>query len=111
MADRKSRPQRIIYDRGVLEPGWQMVGRYMYYFGQLELALGDIVRVLLSLSDDAARLLFPHLYFMAKINIIVEAIPFQKEQDDNWKRKATRIVNKCRGFNDDRNMFCHGAFS
>jgi hypothetical protein len=101
---------RVVRDSAVLAPGWEMVGRYMYHFGQLELALADTICVILGLNPDAARLLLPRLYFLPKIEIITAAIPLQ-EKDNAWQSKAKSIVNSCRKFNDDRNMFCHGAFS
>jgi len=33
------------------------------------------------------------------------------KQPDSWKSRATRIVKDCKKFIDERNMFCHGAFS
>jgi hypothetical protein len=104
------RKKRVIENTGVQRPGWEQVGRYMYYFGQLELALGDLLHRSLGLSKRAATLLLPRVMYMAKLDLIEAIIPVLK-QPDNWKSKARRIVDECRNFNNERNMFCHGAFS
>ena len=43
MAKAKVIRRRVVEDAGVQRPGWEQVGRYMYCFGQLEQALGDLL--------------------------------------------------------------------
>ena len=102
--------RRVVEDTGVQRPGWEHVGRYMYCFGQLELALGDLLHRSLRLSKRAATLLLPRVMYSAKLSMIEAIIPMLK-QPDNWKSKARQIVNDCKKFIDERNMFCHGAFA
>jgi hypothetical protein len=110
MAKPKVIRRRVVEDTGVQRPGWEHVGRYMYYFGQLELALGDLLHRSLGLSKRSATLLLPRVMYAAKLGIIEAIIPMLK-QPDIWKSKATQIVSDCKKFIDERNMFCHGAFS
>jgi hypothetical protein len=102
--------QRVVEDTGVQRPGWEQVGRYMHCFGQLEQALGDLLHLSLELSDTAARLLLPRVMYSAKLGILEAIIP-TLEQPDTWKSKATLVVNDCKKFIDEKNMFSHGAFS
>jgi hypothetical protein len=110
MAKTKVIRRRVVEDTGVQRAGWERVGQYMYYFGQLELALGDFLHRSLGLSKRAATLLLPRVMYAAKLGIIEAIIPMLK-QPDSWKSKATQIVKDCKKFIDERNMFCHGAFS
>jgi len=110
MAKTKVVRRLVVEDTGVLLPAWQQVGRYMYYFGHLELALGDLLHRSLRLSRRSAQLLLPRVMYPAKLDIIQAIIPMLN-QPDSWKSEATRIVKDCRKFIDERNMFCHGAFS
>ena len=110
MAKTKVIRRRVVEDTGVQRPGWERVGQYMHYFGQLELALGDLLHRSLGLSKRAATLLLPRVMYAAKLDTIEAIIPMLK-QPDSWKVKATQIVKDCKKFIDERNMFCHGAFS
>jgi hypothetical protein len=102
--------KRVVYDAGVQRPGWEQVGRYMYCFGQLEQALGDLLHRSLGLSKRRARLLLPRVMYSAKLDLIEAIIPTLKEPE-SWKSRANEMVKDCRKFIDERNMFCHGAFS
>jgi hypothetical protein len=110
MAKTKVIRRRVIEDAGVQRPGWEHVGRYMYCFGQLEQALGDLLHHSLRLSRTAARLLLPRVMYAAKLDLIEAIIPLLK-QPESWKSKAKQIVQDCKKFIDERNMFCHGAFT
>jgi hypothetical protein len=110
MAKPKIIRRRVVEDAGVQRPGWERVGRYMFCFGQLEQALGDLLHRSLRLSQRSAQLLLPRLMYAAKLDIIETIIPMLK-QPDAWKSEANRIVKDCRKFIEERNMFCHGAFS
>ena len=110
MAETKVIRRRVVEDAGVQRPGWEQVGRYMYCFGQLEQALGDLLHRSLRLSKRAARLLLPRVMYTAKLDLIETIIPMLK-QPESWKSKAKRTVNDCKNFIDERNMFCHGAFA
>jgi hypothetical protein len=110
MAKTKVIRRRVVEDTGVLQPAWKQVGRYMYYFGHLELALGDLLHRSLRLSRRSAKLLLPRVMYAAKLDMIGAIIPMLN-QPDSWKSEARRIVDDCRKFIDERNMFCHGAFS
>ena len=110
MAKTKIIRRRVVEDVGVQRPGWEQVGRYMYCFGQLEQALGDLLHRSLGLSKRAARLLLPRVMYAAKLDLIETIIPMLK-QPESWKSKAKLIVNECKKFIDERNMFCHGAFA
>ena len=102
--------RRVIEGTDVLLPAWQQVRRYMYYFGHLELALGDLLHRSLGLSRRSARLLLSRVMYRAKLDLIQAIIPNLK-QSESWKSEATRIVDDCRKFANERNLFCHGAFS
>ena len=82
----------------------------MYCFGQLEQALGDLLHRSLKLNKTAARLLLPRVMYAAKLDLIEAIIPKLREPE-RWKAKAKLIVRGCRAFIDERNMFCHGAFT
>ena len=110
MAKTKVIRRRVVEDTGVLLPAWQQVGRYMYYFGHLELALGDLLHRSLGLSRKSAKLLLPRVMYAAKLDIIEATIP-TFNQPEGWQLGAKRIVQDCRKFIEERNMFCHGAFS
>jgi len=110
MAKNKVIRRRVVLDRGMQEHAWVQVGRYMYYFGQLELALGDLLHRSLRLSKRSAHFLLPRVPYSAKLDIIDAIIPMLKHPEA-WKSKAKQIVSDCRKFVDERNMFCHGAFS
>jgi hypothetical protein len=110
MAKMKVIRERVVEDAGVQRPGWEQVGRYMYCFGQLEQALGDLLHRSLRLSKTAARLLLPRVMYAAKLDLIEAIIPMLREPE-SWKSNAKRIVKDCKKFVDDRNMFCHGAFT
>jgi hypothetical protein len=110
MAKTKVIRRRVVEDTGVQKPGWEQVGRYMYYFGQLEQALGDLLHRSLRLSKRRAQILLPRMMYAAKLEVIEAIIPMLK-QPKSWKSKARQVVNDCRKFINDRNMFCHGAFS
>ena len=70
MAKTKIIRRRVVEDTGVQRPGWENVGRYMYCFGQLELALGDLLHRSLRLSKRAATLLLPRVMYAAKLSMI-----------------------------------------
>jgi hypothetical protein len=70
MAKTKVIRRRVVEDAGVQRPGWEQVGRYMYFFGQLEQALGDLLHLSLGLSKKAARLLLPRVMYPAKLDLI-----------------------------------------
>ena len=110
MAKTKVIRRRVVEDAGVQRPGWEQVGNYMYCFGQLEQALGDLLHRSLGLSKRAARLLLPRVMYPAKLDLIETIIPMLK-QPESWKSKAKLIVKDCRKFIEERNMFCHGAFA
>ena len=110
MAKAKIIRRRVVEDAGVQRPGWEQVGRYMYCFGQLEQALGDLLHHSLRLSKRAARLLLPRVMYTAKLDLIETIIPMLK-QSESWKSRAKLTVKDCRKFIDERNMFCHGAFA
>jgi hypothetical protein len=110
MAKPKIIRRRVVEDAGVQRPAWEQVGRYMYCFGQLEQALGDLLHRSLGLSKRAARLLLPRVMYSAKLDLIETIIPMVK-QPQSWKSRAKLIVNDCKKFIDERNMFCHGAFA
>jgi hypothetical protein len=110
MAKTKAIRRRVVHDSGVQQPGWEQVGRYMYCFGQLEQALGDLLHRSLRLSKKAAQLLLPRVMYPAKLDLIERIIPTLK-QSESWKSNAKQIVTDCRKFIDERNMFCHGAFA
>ena len=105
MAKEKAIRQREVLDRDTLRPSWEQVGRYMYYFGQLELALGDLLHRSLRLSKRSAQFFLPRVMYPAKLDIIEAIIPMLK-QPDSWKTKAKTTVNRCRKFIEERNMFC-----
>ena len=86
MAETKVIRRRVVEDAGVQRPGWEQVGRYMYCFGQLEQALGDLLHRSLRLSR-AARLLLPRVMYTAKLDLIETIIPMLK-QPESWKSKA-----------------------
>jgi hypothetical protein len=102
--------RRVVLDSRALRPSWERVGQYMYYFGQLELALSDLLHRSLQLSKRSAQFLLPRVMYSAKLDIIDAIIPMLK-QPDGWKSQAKKTVGDCRKFADERNMFCHGAFS
>ena len=81
----------VFYDAGVMAVAWQQVGRYMFAFGMLEQALGDIVAKILDLNDDAARLLRPRLFFSAKVQLI--------EKLDSTAGTTHRLEEQCFGSN------------
>jgi hypothetical protein len=110
MAKTKVIRRRVVEDAGVQRRGWEQVGRYMYCFGQLEQALGDLLHHSLRLSKRAARLLLPRVMYSAKLELIERIIPMLNHPE-SWKSQAKRIVNDCKKFIDERNMFCHGAFA
>jgi hypothetical protein len=110
MAKTKVIRRRVVEEPGVQRPGWEQVGRYMYCFGQLEQALGDLLHHSLRLSKTAARLLLPRVLYAAKLDLIEAIIPTLKEPE-SWKSKAKLIMKDCKKFIDERNMFCHGAFT
>jgi hypothetical protein len=110
MAKTKVIRRRVVEDTEVLRPGWEQVGRYMYCFGQLEQSLGDLLHCSLGLSKRAARLLLPRVMYAAKLELIKTIIPMLKKPE-SWKSKAKSIVKDCKKFIDERNMFCHGAFT
>jgi hypothetical protein len=47
----------------------------MYYFGHLELALGDLLHRSLGLSRKSAKLLLPRVLYAAKLDTIGATIP------------------------------------
>ena len=71
----------------------------MYYFGHLELALGDLLHRSLRLSRRSAKLLLPRVMYAAKLDMIEAIIPMLN-QPDSWKSEARRIVDDCRKFID-----------
>jgi hypothetical protein len=89
--------RRVVEDAGVQRSGWEQVGRYMYCFGQLEQALGDLLHRSLGLSKRAARLLLPRVMYSAKLDLIETIIPMLK-QPESWRSRAKLIVNNCRKF-------------
>jgi hypothetical protein len=91
MAKTKVIRRRVVEDAGVQRPGWEQVGRYMYCFGQLEQALGDLLHRSLGLSKRAARLLLPRVMYAAKLDLIETIIPMLK-QPESWKSRAKLIV-------------------
>src|SRR5262245_39095731 len=104
MAKTKVIRRRVVEDTGVQQPGWEQVGRYMYCFGQLEQALGDLLHRSLRLSSMAARLLLPRVMYAAKLDLIEAIIPVLRKPK-SWKSKAKIIVKDCKTFIDERNMF------
>jgi hypothetical protein len=110
MAKTKIIRRRVVEGAEVQRPGWELVGRYMYCFGQLEQALGDLLHRSLRLSKRAAQLLLPRVMYSAKLDLIETIIPMLK-QPNSWKSQAKLIVKDCRKFIDERNMFYHGAFA
>ena len=90
----------------------ELVGRFMYHFGQIEDALDEGIRKLFGLQADPAKVITASMDFSRKMGIVQSALLMQAVDDDD------KIIAKIRApfkaafqVNMDRQIVAHSPFS
>jgi hypothetical protein len=89
------------------------LGRFLYEFAQMEIALNEAISKLFDLSPDNARIVSENIEIGRKVDIVHSIVLAQSGSNGkDLTKKAASVFNALRGINDpDRIMITHSLFS
>jgi hypothetical protein len=98
--------------REPLDAACQQVGRFLFYFAQVEIGIDAALAKLLELKEGPAEIVTANIEFNRKLNILQSVVEAQSAGNAaTWKPEADTLISNIRSINSPpRQIVAHSPF-